>query len=219
MRPNRLASSSSAASAGAPERILAAGLEVFAEHGYEGAKMRKIARRAGVPLGLLQYHFGGKLKLWQAAVDHAFAEIRSDIGPEAEAGGEDGDDGLGVIRAGIRAHVRYVAAHPEFVSLMYDEGKRRGPRMRWIVDRHTRPMFEQIGPMMGHLQSIGRLPADVSPEHFVYALIGAINTIFHQAEECRRITGADPRDPAQIEAHARAIEWLFLGPPKADASG
>ena len=46
---------------------------------------------------------------------------------------------------------------------------------------------------------------------FAYALIGAIDVIFHQAEECRRVTGIDPSDPAEIEAHSRAVEYMVLG--------
>jgi TetR/AcrR family transcriptional regulator len=194
------------------ERILEAALRTFAENGFDGATTREIARRAGVPLGLLQYYFGGKLKLWQAAVDQAFSDIRSalDAGAALAPAGEGGD--LPRIRAAIRAHVRFVGAHPEFVRLMHDEGKRRGPRMRWMVDRHVKPMFERVLPMIRHLQQLGRLPDDVEPFHFVYGLVGAIDTIFHQAEECRRLTGADPADPAFVERHARTVEWMLLGP-------
>ena len=59
------------------ERILDAALQTFAEKGFDGATTRQIASRANVPLGLLRYYFGDKLKLWQAAVDQAFGEIRS----------------------------------------------------------------------------------------------------------------------------------------------
>lgn len=34
---------------------------------------------------------------------------------------------------------------------------------------------------------------------------------FHQAEECKRVAGVDPTDPAAIEAHGRAVESIFLG--------
>ena len=63
----------------AAERILRAALPAFSELGFEGATTREIATRAGVPLGLLQYPFGGKPKLWRAAVDRAFAELREGL--------------------------------------------------------------------------------------------------------------------------------------------
>jgi hypothetical protein len=55
------------------------------------------------------------------------------------------------------------------------------------------------------------LPVGVPAVHFVYAFVGAIDVIFHQAEECKRVTGIDPSAPAAVEAHTRAIEYLFLG--------
>jgi len=200
----------------ARERILGAAQRTFAEKGYDGATTREIASQAEVPLGLLRYYFGGKLKLWQAAVDRAFGEIRSGL-DATPAPPQDGD-ALEGIRAGIRAHVHYVARNPEFVRLMHDEGKRRGPRMRWLVDRHVKPMFARLLPMIRHLQKVGRLPDDIPPLHFAYALIGAIDVIFHQAAECRRVTGVDPSDPAVVEAHARAVEHLLLGSAPAEAS-
>jgi AcrR family transcriptional regulator len=203
-----------AAASATRERILAAALAMFAERGFDGASTRQIAQQAGVPQGLLGYHFGDKLGLWKATVDFAFGEIRRDLDeaepqPAVEGEGQE----VAVFRAAVRAHVHFVARHPEFVRLMYDEGKRRGPRMRWIVDRHARPTQERILPMIEKLQSLGRLPADIPPRHFVYAMVGAINTLFHQAEEYRRLTGTDPFSEASVEAHARAVEYLLLGPP------
>ncbi len=199
------------------ERILGAALQAFAENGFDGATTRQIASRANVPLGLLRYYFGDKLKLWHAAVDQSFAEIRNALEVATFAPGnvdEDGDP-LDAIRAGIRAHVHFVARHPEFVRLMHEEGKRRGPRMRWIVDRHVKPLFDRLLPVIALLQDLGRLPKDIAPLHFSYALIGAIDMIFHQAEECRRLTGVDLTDPAVIDAHSRAVEFMFLGSPPA----
>ena len=212
MRPNRSTAPSGGESADTYERILEAALRTFAEKGFDGATTRAIVARAGVPLGLLQYHFGSKQKLWQAAVDRAFGEINLGL-DDGATGPLDADEEVTRARAGIRAHVQFVARHPEFVRLMHDEGKRRGPRMRWLVDRHVKPMFERLERMVQRLQALGRLPADVAPMHFAYAVIGAIDVIFHQAEECRRVTGADPADPALIEAHARAVEHMLLGSP------
>ena len=202
------------------KRILDAALQSFAEKGFDGATTRQIAGRANVPLGLLRYYFGDKLKLWQASVDQAFGELRSGLDATTfmpRSAAEDRDP-VSAIRAGIRAHVHFVAKNPEFVRLMHEEGKRRGPRMRWLVDRHVTPLFERLVPVIAHLQELDRLPKDIAPLHFAYALIGSIDVIFHQAEECRRVTGVDPTDPAVIDAHSRAVEFMLLGSPSTETT-
>jgi AcrR family transcriptional regulator len=191
------------------ERILRAALEIFALNGFDGARTREIAAQAGVPLGLLQYHFGEKPKLWRAAVDRAFEELHA--GLEAILVDPAPGDERERLRLLVRAHTQFVARNPEFVRLMHDEGKRRGPRMRWMVDRHVKPLFLAVLPMVEGAQQQGHLPADIPAVHFVYILAGAVGVIFHQAEECKRVSGIDPAAPAAVEAHARAVEYLFLG--------
>jgi AcrR family transcriptional regulator len=193
------------------EQILAAALDAFAENGFDGAKMRDIAARAGVTLGLLQYYFGGKQKLWRAAVDRAFLDIRG--GMEAVLANTTFDDERERLRAIIRGHVEFVAQRPQFVRLMHDEGKRRGPRMRWLVDRHVKPLYDLFVPVIEGVQADGALPGGIPALHFVYAFIGAIGVIFHQSEECKRVTGVDPSAPDSVEAHASAVEYLLLGWP------
>ena len=99
-----------------------------------------------------------------------------------------------------------------------DEGRRRGPRMRWLVDRHAKPMFSALGALVERLQRDGFLPAGIAPAHFVYVVIGAIDLIFHQAEECKRVAGFDPSEPAAVEAHTRAVEHFLLGPSPQEIS-
>jgi AcrR family transcriptional regulator len=191
------------------QRILQAALEAFSERGFDGATTRDIAARADVNLGLIKYYFDSKLKLWRAAVDAAFETLSG-----ALAGGL--DDGPVLDRREhtstlIRRYVRFVAAHPEFVRLMHDEGKRGGPRMRWLVDRHVRPMYERLTAVFGDAQQRGLLPPGIDPLHWHYILAGSVGLIFHQAEECKRLTGLDPAEEAMVEAHADAVVHLLLG--------
>src|SRR5438034_5239947 len=60
------------------EALLAAGAELFAERGYDGVPVTAIAQRAGVNKAMINYHFGGKRKLYLAIVSVTFAEIRSE---------------------------------------------------------------------------------------------------------------------------------------------
>lgn len=53
-------------SAATREKIRAAAEVEFADHGYDGCSVRQIAQRAGVPVALINYHFGNKEGLYRA---------------------------------------------------------------------------------------------------------------------------------------------------------
>jgi AcrR family transcriptional regulator len=53
------------------DRLLEAAGEVFAERGFESATIRAIVDRAGANIASVNYHFGDKEHLYEAAVLHA----------------------------------------------------------------------------------------------------------------------------------------------------
>jgi AcrR family transcriptional regulator len=57
-----------AGDSGTREAILSASRVQFAEHGYEGATIRSIARAAGVDPALVHHYYGSKEKLFAAAM-------------------------------------------------------------------------------------------------------------------------------------------------------
>lgn len=65
-------------SAGSPARILDAAEGVFAEHGFEGASLRDIVRRAGVNLATVYYHFRSKEGLLGAVLHRRFSPLREE---------------------------------------------------------------------------------------------------------------------------------------------
>ena len=188
------------------ERILAAALDVFAERGFDGARVRDIADRAGANLGLLTYYFSDKQQLWQAAVGSAFAELADDLGAVVA---DESDDDFADLDRIVRHFVRFVARRPAFMQLMNDEGKRDSARMRWLADTHVRPLYAGLRRRIERAQARGALPG-MDPVHLHYIVLGAAGLIFSQRPECRRITGVDPTDPAFAEAHADAIVRLLI---------
>ena len=49
--------------------LVAAGVEAFAEHGFEAASVRDITAKAAVNQGAITYHFGGKEGLYRAVLE------------------------------------------------------------------------------------------------------------------------------------------------------
>lgn len=208
----RAAAPADAPAAGARERILLAALQVFAEQGFDGARTRDIAERAGANLGLIQYYFEGKEQLWRAAVSRAFEELQAQLGEAIAAHPADAGDDRARLAHAIRHFVRFVARRPEFMRLMNDEGKRDGPRMHWLVDHHVRPFAEALRGLAVRAQASGALPPEVPAASLHYIALGAAGLLFSQGPECAYLLGVDPTSEAFAEAHAGAVVRMILGP-------
>jgi AcrR family transcriptional regulator len=199
---------------GAREKILAAALELFSVNGFDGTTTRDIATRAGANLGLIQYYFGNKEALWKAVVDGVHEGLRTSL---AATGA--GVESPAQVASAIRSAVYFAAKNPAFVRLMNDEGKRKSARMRWLVDRHGKPMFDALAGFFSEARERGFVP-DAEPLHLYYMFLGAVGLIFSQAPECKRLTGTDPTvDEAVIEAHADAVVALFVRNPTMGTRG
>ena len=88
--------------------ILAAGREVFAEHGYDAIGVRDIIRRTELATGTFYNYFPGKAAVFRAIVEETGGEARRRVrearrsasGPEA------------FVEAGFRAFFEFTAADP-----------------------------------------------------------------------------------------------------------
>jgi len=187
------------------ERIVAAALEAFAEKGFHGASTRDIAKRAGTNQGLITYHFRSKDELWRAAADRIFGLLAKRMTEQLSA--LPSEDPRERAREAIRTYVRFAAAHPELFRLMVDEGKNSERRMRWLVDTHLKPRYEQFMRPRG-IRIAGF--DEASLPHAYYVMAGAGSLIFAVAPECRRLTGLDPETEHVVEAHAEFVARLLV---------
>src|SRR2546427_4963194 len=98
-------------------RILDAATEEFARFGLGGARVDRIASRAGANKRMLYYYFGDKDRLFLAALEDRYAHIRS------------AERALELDHLGPRAALKrlgevawhYFLAHPEVPALLHSE--------------------------------------------------------------------------------------------------
>ncbi|MDX2356517.1 TetR/AcrR family transcriptional regulator [Dietzia sp. PP-33] len=98
-------------------RVLDAAAEMFAEREYSAVTVSEIAHRAGVAHGLVFHHFGSKQGLYRAVLDRFVGNM--DAAFAAGATDNPGD----AIRAGLRAHLCYVADHPALAQRLISGGR------------------------------------------------------------------------------------------------
>ena len=155
---------------GTREALLAAGTELFAEHGYDGVPVADIARRAGVNKAMINYHFGGKRPLYVAIVNATFAEIVASVERLAEAPRPAPEllrELIAVVSDGVTRH------HPHFCTMMLREVLAGGAHLepvlvvqparmlaavQRIVARGVREGdFRPVDPVLTHLSLVGGL--------------------------------------------------------------
>ena len=99
------------------QHVLEAAEAVFAERGFESAKLQDISRHAGVSMGTIYAVFASKDELFRAILDWRGRELLA----VARAGADAAGDGAGGPRAAlerlIESYIDYFLAHPHFLRM------------------------------------------------------------------------------------------------------
>jgi AcrR family transcriptional regulator len=152
------------------QALLAAGTELFAERGYDGVPVAAIAAKAGVNKAMINYHFGGKRKLYVAIVSATFAEIVASVERLAAS-----DRPAPEVLRELIAVVGDVATrrHPHFCTMMLREVVAGGKHLESeVMDKPVRMLeavqsivargvregdFRPVDPLLTHLSLVGSL--------------------------------------------------------------
>ena len=151
-------------------RILAAALEEFARHGLGGARVDRIAERAGANKRMLYYYFGNKEDLFLAVLESRYAHIR-----RAELGLRLGAlDPVEGIRRLIAFTWDYYLKHPEFLTLLNSENLHRGRhirRSRQIAAMHS-PLIATLRDLLYRGTRAGKFRRGVDPVQLYISIAG-----------------------------------------------
>ena len=137
---------------------------VFAQRGFDGARVDETAERAGINKAMLYYHVGGKERLYAAVlaecIDRALALLRS-----ATATGTPSEK----LQAVLDALAEFGTSNPEFIPIVMREvasGGRHLPDEMTLVGalmyvRATDSMRERVAEAAG-LPAADHTPADIA---------------------------------------------------------
>jgi AcrR family transcriptional regulator len=192
------------------QQLLESALVEFGAKGFDGASTRSIAQRVDAHQPQINYHFASKDALWTAAVDHLFDLLSAELADlELPAGTDDPDQLASAFAEAVRRFVRFAAAHPELNQIMVHEATEDSERLRWMVERHIRPLYDVIRAVWQRLCDAG-IAAPIDPTIVHYVIVGAASLPFVNAPEARLLTGAEPTDPGFVEAHAHGLVATLL---------
>ncbi len=130
--------------------ILAAARDEFAEHGLGGARMDRIAERAGVNKRLIYYYFADKDRLFQAVLEQAYRHIRDEERRLNLLALKPTD----AVRRLVEFTWDYYLAHPEFLSLLNSENLQAARHLE--NSQRAREMNSPLIATLGEILERGR---------------------------------------------------------------
>ncbi len=154
--------------AAAREAILNAAEAVFAEHGFDGARIDSIAEEANYNKSLIFQYFGDKLGLYEQVIRRADEYTRE---AQAQVFATllqddillDLDRFKTLLRGLLNAYFNFLVEHPRLVRIILWEMAENWQTYRQILSQRDIDDVDQFKPVVQKLQDAGILRAGVNP--------------------------------------------------------
>lgn len=150
--------------------ILAAATGEFAEFGLGGARMDRIAERAGLNKRLIYYYFEDKERLFQAVLEQAYRDIREEERglhlldlPPADA-----------VRRLVEFTWNYYLRHPEFLTLLNSANLHKARHLQGSQRARelNSPLVETLGEVLERGRREGTFRGGVDPVQLYISIAG-----------------------------------------------
>ena len=190
------------------QKILAAATEEFARHGLGGARVDRIAARAGANKRMLYYYFRNKDNLFLAALEGRYAHIRA---AERELDLEQVEPREALKRL-VEFTWSYFLEHPEFMTLLNSENLHKGRhvrRSRRVPEMHSH-LVALLRDVLRRGERQGLFRKGVDPVQLYISIAGEGYFYLSNRYTLSRIFDRDLMAPRALSGRARHISDMIL---------
>jgi AcrR family transcriptional regulator len=188
--------------------ILAAARDEFAEYGLGGARMDRIAERAGLNKRLIYYYFEDKEQLFRAVLEQAYLHIREQerklnllaLKP-AEA-----------VRRLVEFTWDYYLGHPEFLTLLNSANLHRARHLEGSdrAREMNSPLIATLGEILERGRKEGSFRGGIDPVQLYVSIAGLSYFYLSNQHTLSAIFGRDLMAPkARSERLSHMIELVM----------
>ena len=197
---------------GTRERLLAAAERLFAEQGYDGTSVRDVTVAAGANVAAVNYHFGGKERLYMEVFGARTAEMTA-LREQAVACGTGGDprsDVAAVLRGFVGACLRNMLTRDGsdcFPRLVFREMASPGPAFEYLLENIVKPNSKALGG------PIRRAAPGLSEEQALLCVASVFGQMLHFVRARRmveRLTGRS-YDPEFVDELCEHMVRFSMG--------
>jgi AcrR family transcriptional regulator len=195
------------------QKILDAALAEFAHHGLGGARVDRIAQRAGANKRMLYYYFGDKEGLFLAALENRYEHIRS----AEQALDLEHRDPREALKRLVEFTWRYYLEHPEFMTLLNSENLHKGRHVRSsrrVRELHS-PLVETLRAILRRGATQGLFRKGVDPVQLYISIAGEGYFYLSNRYTLSRIFDRDLMAPRALAGRSRHIREMILNAVRA----
>jgi AcrR family transcriptional regulator len=190
--------------------ILAAAMDEFAEHGYGGARVDRIAKSAKLNNHALYYHFGDKEELFQAVLEHGYEALRANLEPRDLAAMAP-EAAMAKI---VEDVFEFVQRMPKHMAIAFDVNRNRGANLSPAIRKHVRAaarqLIDDIAFVLKRGRAARRFAANIDPEHLYFSIFALGSFYFTNAYTVSAGVGHDLLSPAAVRARKKEIVRFVL---------
>jgi TetR/AcrR family transcriptional regulator len=185
-------------------KILAAAEAVFAEHGFSGAAMSEIARRAGIPKPNLHYYCKTKEELYRRVLQRIldlWLGTADEIKPEA--------DPAEALAHYIAAKIDLARRRPLASRVFANEVIHGAPQIGDFLENELQDWVARKAKVIDGWVKSGKMQP-VDPKHLFFMLWAATQTYADFAVQIAAVLGRKSLKPADYDAAAKQTTELVL---------
>ena len=186
------------------ERIMAAAETIFADHGFRGATVDEIAKRAEMSKPNLLYYFKNKEALYRAVLEHTLAiwleplqEIDADKDPETE------------IRHYIARKIEASRKHPNASRIFASEMLRGAPILGDYLHGELKALVTRKCEVIERWIDAGRL-APIDPLHLIFMIWAITQHYADFAVQVKAVWNKSALQKREFERIEEAVSEIIL---------
>jgi len=193
------------------EAILNAAEVEFCKHGFNGARVDKIAKRSRSNTRMIYHYFKNKENLYLACLERIYVKVRAeearlDLKHEAPA------EGMAKL---VEFTFRHLLNNPEFVRMVMNENLLHGRYLRQseLVPALTLHLVESLRDLLRRGETTGVFRKGVDPVQLYITILGVCYIHLSNRYTLSTMFQKDLSDPHWLERrcdHARAVILGYL---------
>ena len=189
------------------ERLLQAGVKLFADRGPDATTVEMIARAAKINRRMLYHYFGSKAGLYRAVIQRMYedsaaieVEMAHMLLPAEE-----------LLEKMIRSQYEYFAKKPEFVRLLTWENLRQGRTAKEVdIFSIKAPILQSLRIALERGKQEGRFRSDVDEKQLLISCMALTFFYFSNQHTVGRMLRFDLTSEQALRKRVRHVVGLLL---------